>query len=128
MFFPIAYVSAGLTTLSFNSRMASLKQCVHSCFRIPFALFRRASLSYSGILTRNTAESDQWSQRDGYTTALANVFDADVEGNQKEQEYDRGRMQAYSDLWKAENALKEVKAVHHHAVVSSSPKEKLLFD
>jgi hypothetical protein len=63
-------------------------------------------------------------EREGYTTALANLLDADTAANQTEQNYKRRLMKDEVEIRRAEAELQAARAVHHPAVAGNLAKER----
>jgi hypothetical protein len=86
--------------------------------------FRRAELELKQLEADIAKDNETLHEREGYTDALANLLDADTEGNQAEHAYKKRLVELEARMQVAESELKEAKAVHHPAVASSLMKER----
>ncbi|OHS95275.1 Psp-related protein [Tritrichomonas foetus] len=85
---------------------------------------RKAEYEYKQIEKECLEASQVLSEREKYTSALANFLDADAEGGQIEAEKKRRLNELENEIKEAEAELNEARAVHHPAVASGLQKEK----
>lgn len=93
-------------------------------YKLALADYRRAEFELKQVQEGIEEASETLHEREGYTTALANLLDADVEGNQTEQDSKRRLIELEAEIKDAEAELQEARAVHHPAITSGLQKEK----
>jgi hypothetical protein len=86
--------------------------------------YRRAELELRQLEADIARDNETLHEREGYTDALANLLDADTEGNQTEHGYKKRLVELEAQIKEAEENLRKAKEVHHPALASSLQKEK----